>query len=76
MSFLALFVNITKHLKTLLKKENLGFFVLMALIAEYLVVAGSDNTLAYLVFNWYFFFALGAGCSLVNLHSDSMKKDS
>jgi O-antigen ligase len=74
MSFFALFVNVARHLKSLFKTEPLGFFILLALIAEYLVVSASDNTLVYLVFNWYFWFVLGAGCSLVSLQSDLIKK--
>jgi O-antigen ligase len=65
LSFMALFANISRHLKGLLKTDKLGFVILIVLVAEYLVVAASDNTLDYLVFNWYFWFAVGAGCSLV-----------
>jgi len=70
-SFLSLFANVTRHLTGLIKKEQLAFFILMALVVEYLVVAASDNTLAYLVFNWYLWFTIGAGCSLVIIQSDS-----
>jgi O-antigen ligase len=63
-SFMAIFSNISLHLKKLISIEPLGFYILIALIVEYLVVAFSDNSLAYLVFNWYLWFALGAGCSL------------
>lgn len=73
-SFIVLFFNIARHLKRLLKTDLLGFFILSALIIEYLVIAASDNTLAYLVFNWYFWFAIGAGCSYVIVHSEDITK--
>lgn len=35
-----------------------------ALVLSYVLISFSDNMLAYLVFNWYFWFAVGAVCSL------------
>ena len=38
--------------------------VAVALIVSYLLISLSDNMLAYLVFNWYFWFTVGAMCSV------------
>lgn len=35
-----------------------------ALVGSYLLISLSDNMLAYLTFNWYFWFAVGGVCSL------------
>lgn len=35
-----------------------------ALVLSYILISFSDNMLAYLVFNWYFWFAVGAVCSV------------
>ncbi|GAA4020968.1 hypothetical protein GCM10022212_17240 [Actimicrobium antarcticum] len=73
-SFLALFVNVARYLKGLIKYEPLAFLISISLIVGYLVVAASDNTLVYLVFNWYLWFSIGAGCSLVGLVSDDVSQ--
>ncbi|MEB0136031.1 O-antigen ligase family protein [Actimicrobium sp. CCC2.4] len=70
LAFLSLFANISNYLRRIIKIEPLAFFILLSLIAEYLVVAFSDNTLAYLVFNWYMWVAIGAGCSVIMLQSE------
>ena len=38
--------------------------IVVALIVSYLLISLSDNMLAYLVFNWYFWFTVGAVCSV------------
>lgn len=38
--------------------------VASAIVISYLLISFSDNMLAYLVFNWYFWFAVGAVCSV------------
>lgn len=73
LAFLSLFGNVANHLRGLYRTEPLGLFIVFALISEYLIVAFSDNTLAYLVFNWYLWFAIGAGCSLVILQAEVKK---
>lgn len=35
-----------------------------ALVLSYVLISFSDNMLAYLTFNWYFWFAVGAVCSI------------
>ena len=42
----------------------LCFFMVMAVL-DYLVSAASDNMLAYLSFNWYFWFVVGIGCAFI-----------
>jgi len=37
----------------------------IALLIGYVVVSLSDNMLSYLVFNWFFWFVMGAGCAIV-----------
>jgi hypothetical protein len=35
-----------------------------SLLAAYLLISMSDNILGYLVFNWYFWFLIGASCAI------------
>lgn len=45
-------------------RERLTAFIATMIVISYLVVASSDNLFAYLVFNWYFWFVVGAACAL------------
>jgi O-antigen ligase len=56
--------QLLRWLKSMSSVDKLGAFISMALVIEYLVVSWSDNVLAYLVFNWYFWFIAGAGCAV------------
>jgi putative inorganic carbon (HCO3(-)) transporter len=38
--------------------------IALALIVSYLLISSSDNMLDYLLFNWYFWFTIGAICSV------------
>jgi len=51
-------------LKGLAGSNRLGAFLLVVMVLQYLIVSASDNMAAYLAFNWYFWFMLGAGCAL------------
>ena len=48
-------------------QDRLMVTVFGAVILSYLLIASSDNMLAYLTFNWYFWFAVGAVCSVASL---------
>jgi len=45
-------------------QDRLLGVLFVCLLLSYVVVAMSDNLLGYLVFNWYFWFAVGAACSV------------
>jgi len=64
LAYLWCHVQLLRWLKSMTAIDKLGAFVLMAVVVEYLVVSWSDNVLAYLVFNWYFWFIAGAGCAV------------
>ena len=59
-----LFARVLWTLKGLAASDRLGAFVLVVMVLQYLIVSASDNMAAYLAFNWYFWFMLGAGCAL------------
>lgn len=62
-------------LRPLLRIDRLLGFVIIALIASYLFVSLSDNMMFYLVFNWYFWFTVGAACAIVHLHQHPVTAD-
>lgn len=45
------------------KADRLGTLIVVTLLIEYLFFAFSDNMLDYLVFNWYYWFFIGAACA-------------
>lgn len=45
------------------KADRLGTLIVITLLVEYLFFAFSDNMLDYLVFNWYYWFFIGAACA-------------
>jgi len=51
--------------KQLAASNRLGAFILTVTVLQYLIVSASDNMAAYLAFNWYFWFVLGAGCAVL-----------
>lgn len=65
LAYLWLFARLLSVLKRLLAVNRLGGFMLIALVLQYLAVSASDNMAAYLAFNWYFWFVIGAGCALL-----------
>lgn len=57
-----------KSAKVILKAwlhDRLMSIVFGSLAMSYALIALSDNMLAYLTFNWYFWFAIGAVCAMV-----------
>ncbi len=63
-AFLFLYARVAMMLKSLMKIDKLAGFVTLSLVFIYLVISSSDNIFGYLVFNWYFWFTVGAGCAL------------
>jgi len=47
-----------------IKENRLGTIIVITLLIEYLFFAFSDNMLDYLAFNWYYWFFIGAACSM------------
>lgn len=63
-SFLYLFWGSLRQIASAWRHERAVTAVFVAQVLCYLIVAFSDNMLDYLTFNWYFWFAVGAVCSL------------
>jgi hypothetical protein len=61
-----LWVNIAaiRRLASLARVEPLVALTAGSLLAAYLLISMSDNILGYLVFNWYFWFLIGASCAI------------
>jgi len=68
--YLWLFWRAWRLTAPLRRTHALLWIVCTAELAAYLVISASDNMLAYLVFNWYFWFVIGAACALaLRLHA-------
>ena len=67
LAFLWLFGRVLWFLKPMLSLDSLAAFVSIGSIIAYLIISFSDNMLAYLAFNWYFWFMVGAACSVVTV---------
>ncbi len=65
LAFMWLFGRLLWLLRLMVRVDKLGAFISIALIVQYLIISLSDNMLAYLSFNWYLFFMLGAACAAV-----------
>jgi O-antigen ligase len=65
-----LYVRLLAVLRTTIKVDRLGTVIVIAVVVEYLVVSYSDNMLDYLPFNWYYWFLLGAACSVAKTHQE------
>lgn len=63
-SFAWLFARLLATLRRMVAVDRLGAFVAIALVVEYLIISASDNIFAYLAFNWYVWFVLGAACAV------------
>jgi O-antigen ligase len=72
-AFAWLFARLVGTLRRLLAVDRLAAFVALALVVEYLIISASDNVLAYLAFNWYVWFMLGAACAVAFGREDSGK---
>ena len=64
-AFLWIFVRLIYLLRPLFSIDRLAAFTAISLIVSYLLIALSDNMMFYLVYNWYFCFAIGATCALL-----------
>lgn len=49
--------------------DRLAAFITVSMVSSYLIVSFSDNLMFYLVFNWYYWFAIGAASALVSVHA-------
>ncbi|MFL9923663.1 O-antigen ligase family protein [Herbaspirillum lusitanum] len=63
-AYLFVFYRVIKTLVKFYSLDKLGGFLLICAVAEYMIVSASDNLLAYLAFNWYFWLLAGMGCSV------------
>lgn len=61
-AYLLMFWRSAKEVLKLRLQDRILTVVAVALIVSYLLISLSDNMLAYLVFNWYFWFTVGAVC--------------
>ncbi|HWU97505.1 MAG TPA: O-antigen ligase family protein [Oxalicibacterium sp.] len=64
LTYLWLYGRVTFFIKTLVRRDKLAAFIAIAIVIMYLVSSASDNMFGYLVFNWYFWFTVGAACAL------------
>lgn len=63
-SFLWLFWASFKLMQPAYRLDSLLGILFGGVLGSYLLVSSSDNMLGYLVFNWYFWFTVGAVCAL------------
>jgi O-antigen ligase len=69
LAFSWLLIQLLRRLWPMLSLDRLGAFISIATVAGYMIISLSDNMLAYLSFNWYFWFVAGAACAAVNAHA-------
>lgn len=67
--YLWLYGRVLWTIRAFIRMDRVSGFLLLAIVVQYLIVSYSDNMFRYLAFNWYFWFAVGGACSLVNLQS-------
>ncbi|MCC4116430.1 O-antigen ligase family protein [Aromatoleum toluclasticum] len=72
-AFAWLFARLFGMLRRMAVVDRLGAFVAIALVVEYLIISASDNVLAYLAFNWYVWFVLGAACAVALSRTEAGK---
>lgn len=60
-----LYFRVLKELVKLVKIDSLAAFSLIMVVVNFLICCYSDNMLDYLVYAWYLWFAVGAGCALL-----------
>lgn len=63
-TYLLMFWRSAKEVLKLRFADRILTVVVVALIVSYVLISLSDNMLAYLVFNWYFWFIVGVVCSV------------
>jgi O-antigen ligase len=69
LAYLWLFSRLLRQLRAMLSLDRLGTFISIATVAGYMIISLSDNMLAYLSFNWYFWFVAGSACAAVDAHA-------
>lgn len=70
-AYLWIHARLLALLRPLFSIDRLLGFVVVSLMLSYLFVSLSDNMMFYLVFNWYFWFTVGAACALVHVHGQA-----
>ncbi|MBX9715580.1 MAG: O-antigen ligase family protein, partial [Burkholderiaceae bacterium] len=66
-TFLLMFWKSTAMLRRMWQIDRLMVVIFGGVVWSYLLISFSDNMLAYLSFNWYFWLAVGAVCSMAAL---------
>lgn len=59
--------SLFRQLAPVLKVDKLAGYTLIVMVINLLVCSISDNMFYYLSYNWYLWFAVGAGCALYRL---------
>ncbi|HEX7983492.1 MAG TPA: O-antigen ligase family protein [Duganella sp.] len=59
--------SLLKQLMPMFKIDKLAGYTLVVMMVNLLVCSFSDNMFYYLSYNWYLWFAVGAGCALFRL---------
>jgi putative inorganic carbon (hco3(-)) transporter len=59
-----LYFSCFKMVRPVVKVDKLLAMIAGALLFAYLLISASDNMLAYLVYNWYFWLFIGAVCAM------------
>lgn len=65
-AYLWIYARLLQFLRPLFAADRLAAFVATSMLVSYLLISLSDNMMFYLVYNWYFWFAIGAACALVH----------
>ena len=75
LAYLWLYGRTAFFIRQMARRDKLAAFIAIAIVIVYLVVSFSDNMFGYLVFNWYFWFTVGAACALAaSTKADEPKK--
>ncbi|MDB5824981.1 MAG: hypothetical protein JWR21_3685 [Herminiimonas sp.] len=59
--------RLLRQLQLLHERDHRTAFMILAIVIGYLIISVSDNMMYYLVFNWYYWFLVGAACALASL---------
>jgi len=65
-AFMWLFYQVAKMVWPFWKQNKAGAVIFLSQLLTYLIVSASDNMLAYLVYNWYFWLAIGGVCAVAS----------
>jgi O-antigen ligase len=72
-TFIWLYLKVGKSLSSFYRQNELMIFCAIMFLLEFALDAYSDNMLAYLSFNWYLWFVLGAAYA-VNYHKQAQQR--